>query len=109
MERFDAASVPDNVPEEWSRRYGTRGPAGRGAPTNGGRDEDRSLTQLVVWLSVVTGVSSVVAWLMVGFPGIVAVVVPVAVLGGGSVLFVRLMSGSGRARSGWSEDPHGDR
>jgi len=108
MDRFDAASLPDHVPEEWSRSYGTRHPARSGAPANDGPDVDGSLTRLVVWLSVVTGLSAVAAWLMVGVAGILAVIVPVAVLGGGSALFVRLMIRSEqreRGRRGAPDDP----
>ena len=104
MDRFDAASVPDHVPEEWSRSYGTGHPAGSRPSTNDGCDAEGSLTRLVMWLSVVTGLSAVVAWLMVGVPGILAVIVPVAVLGGGSVLFVRLMIRSEQGRSGPSDN-----
>ena len=88
MGRKETAGVPDHVPEDWVRRYGS----GRTA-----REGNASLTRLVIWLVIVSGIGAVVAWLVAGGAGIVAVVVPAAVIGGGGVLILRWLVGTDSA------------
>ena len=88
MDAHDGAKAPDHVPEEWLERYGTRHHTPVEGLTDHGPDDEQALTQLVSWLAVVTGIGAVVAWLIAGVPGIVALTVPVVAMGEVAVLFV---------------------
>jgi hypothetical protein len=95
----EGAKAPDHVPEDWLERYGTRRhPAGMSR----GRDpgDDQSLSQLVSWIAIITGIGAVVAWLQAGVPGMVALIVPVAVICTCAILGVRALMRSDAGSAG---------
>jgi hypothetical protein len=94
MVGHEADDIPDGVPEDWVRRYGSRRYGSRRV-TRARRSRTDApagqapLTRLVTWLGIVTGVGAAAAWLTAGVPGIVAVVLPATAIGGCAVMVLR--------------------
>jgi hypothetical protein len=90
----EGAKAPDHVPDEWLVRYGTPD----ASETSGDRTwgDEKALTQLTSWIAVITGIGAVVAWLLAGVPGMVALIVPVVVICAAAVLVAHWMIRSDR-------------